>query len=58
MPYILYQETAVPQTKAQKEKKAEVCFTVDRVKRVSAIDEANAWVNKDSESRSWSRFES
>ncbi len=54
MPYVLYQENQIPLTKSQKEKNISPTFTVDEVKRVETRDQANAWVNKDSEARSWS----
>ena len=53
MTYVLFQENQIPLTKSQKEKGIEPTYTVDRVKTVNTKDEANAFVNKDSESRSW-----
>jgi hypothetical protein len=54
MPYVLYQENQIPLTKSQKEKNIAPTYTVDKIKVVESREQADAWVNKDSESRGWS----
>ena len=55
--FILFCEALVPLTKAQKENGVVRTFTVDRVKSVATRLEADLWVNRDSEHRSWSNNE-
>lgn len=57
MTYILYQETLIPLTKSQKERGIKSTYIVDRIKTVCCKQEADMWVNKDSEHRSWSENE-
>ncbi len=54
MAYILFEENKIPLTKSQKEKGREQTYSVDRIKSVFWKYEADEWVNKDSEYRSWS----
>ena len=52
--YILYEEIPKKQTDTQKRRNDPIIYDVTPVSRCTSRLEANAWINQDSEKRSWS----
>ena len=53
--YILYEEVPKKQTDTQKRRDDPIVYDVTEMKTCITELEANSWINKDAEKRSWSK---
>ncbi len=52
--YTLYKQITIEPTAAEKKQGKEDSFVVEKFIQMYSREQANAWVNQDSEKRSWS----